>query len=293
MFGYVKPVRCKLDDAVWEQYRAAYCGLCHTLGKRFGFHARFIVNYDFTFLSILLFSLESNELCFSTTQKRCIASPFRKKCVCLQNSAFERTADASVVLFWWKLKDAIADKSLLRGIPYRVLCVLFRAAYRKAKASLPEFSEVVCGYIAELQKLEQARVDSIDRPADTFARILAALSELGPADARVDLEEMLYQIGRYIYLVDAWDDLKPDLKQHRYNPIAARFSLTRDDLSDEVKEELMQTLCHSIYAAEISFGKLNSAALRPLLENIINPGLFTVLHNVAEGKSPSKEKKHE
>lgn len=289
MFGYVKPVRCKLDEFVWEQYRAAYCGLCHTLGKRFGFCSRFIVNYDFTFLSVFLFSLESQKTCMDTTCKRCIASPFRKKCVCVTCGAFERAADASVILFWWKLKDAIADKSFFEGLPYRAICVLFCAAYRKADHNLPGFSRVVSECISELQTLEKQKVDSIDRPADTFARILAALSELCPQESRTDAEEMLYHLGRFVYLVDAWDDLKSDLKHGRYNPIAERFSVSDAKIPETVRTELEQTLCHSIYSAEIALGKLNCVTLRPLLENIMNPGLFSVMRQVADEKAPQKE----
>jgi len=283
MFGYVKPVRCKLDEEIWEQYRAAYCGLCHTLGKRFGFLARFIVNYDFTFLSVLLFSLESQESRIKTTRKRCIVSPFCKKCVCIQNRAFERAADASMILFWWKLKDAVADKPFFPGVPFRILCLLFQSAYQKAKQNLPHFSELVGNCIGELQEIEQSRAESIDRPADTFARILAALSEICPDAGRVDVEELLYHLGRFIYLIDAWDDLESDLKHQRYNPIAARFALTSKDIPCDVKIELEQTLCHSIYAAEVAFEKLGCTALRPLLENIINPGLFSVLREVSAG----------
>ena len=132
-------------------------------------------------------------------------------------------------------------------------------------------------------------MDSIDRPADTFARILAALSELCPQKSRADAEEMLYHLGRFIYLIDAWDDLESDLKHDRYNPIAARFTIQDSKISQAVRTELEQTLCHSIYSAEIAFGKLNCVTLRPLLENIINPGLFTVMRQISDREVPPKE----
>ena len=293
MFGYVKPVRCKLNETTWGQYRAVYCGLCHTLGKRFGFFARFIVNYDFTFLSALLLSLGSQESCINTTRRCCIVSPLRKKCVCVSSAAFERAADASVILFWWKLKDSVEDESFIPSIFFRALCVLFLPAYRKACQELPQFSELVAECLAELKKLEKENSDSIDRTSDTFARILAALSELFSKDAQVDAEEMLYHLGRFIYLIDSWDDLADDLKRGRYNPIAMRFNLTTHTLSQDVKLELEQTLCHSICSAEVAFVKLNCIALRPLLENIMNPGLFSVMRQISDGTVALKEKKHE
>ena len=290
MFGYVKPVRCKLDDKSWEQYRAAYCGLCHTLAARFGFFARFIVNYDFTFLTVLLYSLDTQETGLNTTRKTCVASPFCKKCVCVQTRAFELAADASMVLFWWKLKDAVWDKSFFMGLPFRFLCLFFRRAYQKAYHNLPQFSDLVRGCIFELQTLEKERVASLDRPADTFARILAALSKLCPSQSQIQAEEMLYHLGRFIYLIDAWDDLAVDFSHRRYNPIVERFSLSSKELPSDMKTELEQTLCHSIHAAEIAFEQLDCTALRSLLKNVINPGLFAVMREVSAGKSAKKEK---
>ena len=36
MYGYVRPCKPELRIKEWERYQAAYCGLCHTLKKRYG-----------------------------------------------------------------------------------------------------------------------------------------------------------------------------------------------------------------------------------------------------------------
>ena len=54
MFGYVRPNRDELKVRQLRDYEALYCGLCSSLGKRHGFFARFFLNYDFTFLAMLL-----------------------------------------------------------------------------------------------------------------------------------------------------------------------------------------------------------------------------------------------
>ena len=59
MFGYVRPPLEDLPPEETERFRQAYCGLCHTLAKRHGLAARFILNYDFTFLAILLSQREA------------------------------------------------------------------------------------------------------------------------------------------------------------------------------------------------------------------------------------------
>ena len=56
MFGYIRPQKGQLRVWEYELFRAAYCGLCHTLGKRYGPVWRFLLNYDFCYLAVLLSS---------------------------------------------------------------------------------------------------------------------------------------------------------------------------------------------------------------------------------------------
>ena len=81
MFGYVIPMQGELKVRELEQFRSAYCGLCHTLGQRYGLVSRFLLNYDFTFLAMLL-SPGAPVCCQG---RRCVASPFRRRQVCPPN----------------------------------------------------------------------------------------------------------------------------------------------------------------------------------------------------------------
>ncbi len=65
-FSYVwlctAPAGKKLTEQQWRDYRACYCGLCHTLNERYGFLAQFLLNYDFTLLALLLQREEQSPL---------------------------------------------------------------------------------------------------------------------------------------------------------------------------------------------------------------------------------------
>ena len=63
MFGYVRPPLEALPQQEADRFRRAYCGLCHTLGRRYGPAARMILNYDFTYLAILLSDPEEAAPC--------------------------------------------------------------------------------------------------------------------------------------------------------------------------------------------------------------------------------------
>ena len=54
MFGYVRPSLGRLSQEDTARFSAMYCGLCRALGRRCGKAASLILNYDFTFLAVLL-----------------------------------------------------------------------------------------------------------------------------------------------------------------------------------------------------------------------------------------------
>ena len=54
MFGYVRPADGHLTAEDKSRFQAAYCGLCRSLGRRYGLAARMILNYDLAFLAMLL-----------------------------------------------------------------------------------------------------------------------------------------------------------------------------------------------------------------------------------------------
>ena len=174
MYGYVKPFKPELKVREHEHYKASYCGLCHALKRKYGFLSRFLVNYDFTLLSIVLSAMKYEPCKYD--KKRCIASPHKKKCICIQNKAIDFTADATVILAYWKIKDNIADKSFFKGLPYRVLKQLNKRAYRKAKRNLPWFDVEVSASIEKLMSLEAAKESRLDAAADTFAELMASFS---------------------------------------------------------------------------------------------------------------------
>ena len=102
MFGYVLPRRDRLSEEAQVRYHAAYCGLCRALKLEYGFAARFLVNYDMTFLYFLL--REGVPAC--PGRCFCPARPWCRKACLPEDGAMRYAADLSVLLSWWKLLDA-------------------------------------------------------------------------------------------------------------------------------------------------------------------------------------------
>lgn len=288
MFGYVLPRRDVLEPAEQERFRSAYCGLCHVLEKRFGWTARFLLNYDFTFLSLLLTQENAS---FCTQQHRCMASPFRKRCVGLCGAGQEEAADESVILAWWKFRDQVEDDGVLRSLFARVLSWIYRPAYQKAAAFRPRFDHTVRTCLIELRQLEQENCPSLDRTADTFARILSAAAQGQTDETRHrTLELLLYHLGRWIYLADAWDDMEEDRARGNYNPILLRYSIRTEADLEKAREAVRVTMDHSLNLTRSAFYLLNQGMWSPLTENILGQGLPLVEQLVLSGRWKDRRK---
>ncbi len=273
MFGYVRPLRQELKCKDFDLYRATYCGLCRCMRRRYGLVAPMFLNFDFTFLTLLLWQPEDT---FAPCRGRCHANPLVEKPMCPDSPALELAADESVILTWWKLEDSVRDDGFWKGIPARVLSGLLHPAYRKAARRCPEFDRAVRDSLTELTALEAENCPSMDRTADTFARLLRSAAPEENPRGRV-LAQLLYHLGRWIYLVDARDDLAEDREAGRYNPVAARYGPDGDDPA------LKLTLDHSLELMGAALQLGDFGCRTPVLENIIYLGLPLVQQAVFDG----------
>lgn len=286
MFGYVRAVTPVLEADQARLYEGVYCGLCRTLKARYGPRAALLLNYDFVFLAMLLAPGQSQTEPI-LQERPCSACPWKKKVCWLDSPALDQAADASVILTWWKLQDSIRDGSWTERQGGRLACAALKQHYKKAAAQRPSFDETTRTYLRQLSDLEEANVPSLDRPADAFARILqaAALPEPNAApisrDARTTATaRILYHVGRWIYLTDAWDDRQEDAKTGNYNPVLARYGPE----AEQQAEPLRDTLHTSLGVAVTAFSLLDWGSWEPLLAHILREGLPAVEEAVFTGQ---------
>ncbi len=275
MFGYVRPLRGELKVQDWENYQAAYCGLCHALKEQCGFAARFVLNYDFVFLALLL---EEEAVAHAPCQRRCAAHPVKPRKAVPVTPNMALCAQESVILTHYKLLDDGRDEGFGRAVKSRLARLLLAGSYRKARRALPEFDETVRTCLGELNGLEKDKCPSMDRTADTFARLLSAAAPATGEEA-VDRprEQLLYHLGRWIYLADAADDLREDKAKGRYNPIDARFGGEPD------MDYIETTMNHSLTLAQSAFQLLPPNRWQAVVENILYLGLPQVQKQAVAG----------
>ena len=282
MFGYVRPRRDLLKQEDFEAYHRAYCGLCRALGKQFGFRARFLVNYDMTFLYLLRAGVLPP---CETARCWCPARVCGRKDCAMDAPGFAPVAACAVILSYEKLRDNLRDEGFFRGLPSRLLCLLFRRVYRKAAQQLPDFAALCGRQLSALHELESGKSPSIDATADAFAQIVSGcVADVGEEALRRPMEQVLYHTGRFLYLADALDDLKKDWEKDAYNPLRYRFDLTDGALREEDRAYLSQLIEGSVNLAGAALELLPIRAYGALLENIVYYGFPSVFSAVKAGK---------
>lgn len=275
MFGYVRPLREELKCRDFDLYRATYCGLCRTMRKRCGWMAPMVLNFDFTFLAVLLAPKEGERL---TSCHRCQIPPFFRRCMCETSAGLELAADESVILAYWQLRDKVRDTGFWRGLPARVFSLMLRPCYRRAASRQPDFDRVVTQQLALLHRLEEDHCPSMDRAADAFAILLqAAAPKSGDESRDRAMEQLLYHLGRWIYLADARDDLEEDRRSGSYNPVFLRYG------ADSCDEPLGLTMEHSLNLMRSACALLDLGRQEALVNNVLYLGLPLVQRSVFDG----------
>lgn len=284
MYGYIRPDIGELRINEYRRFRSAYCGLCETLKRRYGIPARFLISYDMTFLAILTLPPDiASEKC------RCPMHPFRtQSCVCAA-AELSDAADATVILAYRKMQDDASDERGSRALLGRIGAFLLRRSYRKAAARLHEFNDNARACLDRLSAIEKGGTSSLDEAADCFARLLAFPTRASADETQCRIQrEILYHVGRVVYILDAVDDYTSDRKRGRYNPLCRRF--LGETMSQEEKSEIRATLNLSLWRAMHSSSLLPESVWKPILDNILSRGLPSTADAVFAGTWKKKKK---
>jgi len=270
VFGYINANPEALDSQARERYAAYYCGLCRALCKRYGQVSRAVLSYDMTFLCVLLSSLyEPDE---SVLMGRCAPRPVHKR-PRVVNEASAYAADMNVLLAYHKCLDDKRDEGGLKGSAWELL---LRGAYQKVQRRHPDKCDRVAGYLKEIADLERSYDTSTDAAANLTGTLLGEIFIWKQDQWETPLRVMGEALGRFIYFMDAYEDIREDSKKHRYNPLLSLWE--RDDFETLCREGFMMMIseCVRVYDA---LPLIKDAAI---LENILFGGVWRRYVNVSE-----------
>ncbi len=278
MFGYLTGSQEYLTEEQQKRYRACYCGLCRCLKERHGSLARMVLNYDMTFLVLLLNSLyEPEEKSGADT---CPVHPIEPR-QWWQSEATEYAADMNVALAYHKCLDDWEDDGNLAALSQ---AKMMSKAYEKISALYPRQCKAMESSIKALSEIEKASLEAPDAAADTFGNLMAEALVYKEDRWSDCLRGMGRALGRFIYIMDACLDLPADTVRNRYNPFRRYYGLS--DNEQRFRDILKMTLGECL----MYFDRLPLVLDLGIMQNILCSGLWVQFNRkYSEKKGPSDD----
>ena len=269
MFGYVRINKMDLTFREFDVYKGYYCGLCKYLKQNHGEISRLSLNYDITFLILLLTSVYRPKS--NITQEVCIANPIKKKAR-IVNEITEYAASMNVLLTYYKLEDNLHDD---KGIKDILAYYLYKGKLKKAYEKYPEKADYIKNQLLLLQNLEESNSTDIDAVSNTFGNLMGEIFAYKNDKYEHDLRIIGFNIGKYIYILDAYEDLDKDIKKGRYNPFI-EYANKKEELRKRVDKLISISLGHLAQSIDNLHIKFNTN----IIENIIYSGVYLRYKNI-------------
>ncbi|MFA7672710.1 MAG: DUF5685 family protein [Clostridia bacterium] len=286
MIGYIKTFTPELKVKEYTRYNAYYCGICNSIKKRYGQIPRLLLNYDCIFITVLTDSILKMHLEYEDF--RCIVHPIIKKKRVIASSSVDYAADMNIYLAYKKLEDDIADEN-------NMLHSLSRSMIRKyadrIRTKYPQLTGIIDDNLYRLMQLEREKCENIDEIADCYANtvkeicihMLEGVDEVVKRNAGI----IAYNIGKWVYVCDAYNDIEKDVEKDMYNPYISRF---KDVFSKDIKKfkgDIKERTSFIIYAPMKTVTDLYEDAFEdmcdPIIKNIIYEGIYDKTEKILNG----------
>jgi hypothetical protein len=303
MMGYVTPEKSELRMREFEIYSAYYCGLCRVVGAKYGSVPRLLLSYDFVFLAMILSAVYDTP--DGIEIGRCLLHPTKKRGITGSSPVMEYAGDMMLLLSYYKLLDDKNDDGKLIGYTGELL---LRGVYRKLGKKHPIKTLKIREYMGQINRLERQKCTSLDALTEPFALLMEAvfdfegLSELNysakyESGLRYALRWMGRNLGKWIYLIDAYDDIEEDVKKDSYNPLILNYGFGEGEHTGESDKEFKTRVKDRVrlnallYLSEIAemLKLLPVKKNKDILENIIYLGLLRRTEEVLDEKKGVKD----
>lgn len=271
MFGYVRINKMDLTFREYDYYKGYYCGLCKYLKENHGEISRLSLNYDITFLIVILTAIYKVKS--TITEERCIANPLKKK-MRIVNEITEYAASMNILLSYYKLEDNLYDDN---GIKDRLAYGIYKGKLKKAYDKYPEKAEYIRKQLSDLRELENEKSKSIDRVSNTFGNLMGEIFVFKNDEYEQNLRNIGFNLGKYIYILDAYEDLEEDYEKGRYNPFIDYI-----DKKDELKKKVDRLISMSLGIVARNIESLNLEFNKSIIDNIIYSGVYLRYKNILE-----------
>lgn len=278
MFGYVVVSEQDLKIREFNLYRSYYCGMCMDLKEHYGQTGRLTLSYDTVFLALLLTSLYEPE--DSERKIRCAVHPVEKH-ITRQNQYTRYASDIGIILSYYSCLDDWNDE---KDPKKRLFAALIKSKSEKACSLYPEKAAVIRDKLSDLNELERkarsgddpvlAPAALLDKAGSIFGDLLSEVFDLRKDTWSAALRRVGFNLGKFIYILDAYDDLEKDEKNGSFNPLLGMKD--KPHLDDYVRGVLTMTLSDCTGA----FETLPVVENIDILRNILYCGIWCKFEEV-------------
>ncbi len=277
MFGYVVVNKPELKMKDFYKYKAYYCGLCKTLKEKHGRFGQMTLSYDMTFLILLLTSLYESET--TREMNRCVTHPIRKHDT-LCNEITEYVADMNIALTYHHLLDDWQDEKSILGLTG---AKIIKHHYFNIEKKYPRQCDKIRESLSRLQECEKKLDNNIDTVAGCFGDLMSELFVYQQDMWEQNLRKVGFYLGKFIYILDAYDDVEKDIKKRSYNPFTKNFE------SESFDEYCGNLLNMMIAQCTNEFEKLPCLVDVDIIRNILYEGVWTKYNKIQEDRLKRKE----
>lgn len=244
MFGYLLPYKSLLsaDEMImWQNFQ---CGICYTFQNK-NKKLKLCSNYDFAFFNIFFHYYFKTLPNFDI--KRCFWAKYQKMGYVLPDNISEKISELGIILLYFQVLDSKKDKNKL-PLYHRVIKKEFLNLKKKYENVILDIQE----QIKKQELCEKFLEKNLDKASNASGKILEiVVNELIKDKPNKNISILFYNIGKWIYILDAIDDLDDDFKKHNYNPLLVNKNFQGDKkqfvyMNRDIIEPFMTSLVQKI-----------------------------------------------
>lgn len=281
MFGYININQKELSEESKKIYQAYYCGLCQKLKTNCGTKGQMLLSYDLTFLIVLLtglYELENTE-----TEFTCPLHPTKKRTAYI-SEATEYAADMNLILAYQNLLDDWKDE---KSYTKKAFVKILDKDYTRIVSKYPRQVRALEEFMRKTAEAEKNKETNLDLVAGLTGEMLGEIMCWREDEWQEEMRTLGFYMGKFIYLMDAYEDYEADQKKNCYNPLV--YMEKENDQEFDTFCKLLLTSMMSECAK--SFERLPILLHADILRNILYSGVWSKYEYLQLRKKKLEEKK--
>lgn len=280
MFGYININQKIMIEENKKAYQAYYCGLCRRLKSNCGAKGQMLLNYDMTFLVVLLTGLY--ELSNESSEITCALHPTKRRTVWV-NEVTDYAADMNLILAYHNLIDDWKDD---KAYTKKAFAKMLDKDYTRIMQKYPRQVKAIEAYMRRTEEVEKNRETNLDAVAGLTGEMLGEVFCWKEDEWAEELRTLGFYMGKFIYIMDAYEDYAADMQKGAYNPLVYMNRENAQDL-----DTLVRLLLTSMMAeCAKSFERLPILLHADILRNILYSGVWSKYEYLQLKKRKAEEK---